>query len=63
MSKHNQANNGQYHVGGRLKPDDLARERMKQQETVPHHTAKDAPDTANPQVKQSDAVAGEAEEK
>ena len=63
MSKHNQVNNGQYHVGGMLKPDDLARERMKQQETVPHHKTKNPAEPANPQVRQSDAVAGEVEEK
>jgi hypothetical protein len=63
MSKHNQMNNGQYHVGGMLKPDDLARERMKQQETVPHHANKDSGEPPNPPAQQTDAVAGEAEEK
>ena len=33
MSKHNKVNPGQYHVGGRLTPDEMARERMKQQQT------------------------------
>ncbi len=30
MSKHNKVNPGQYHVGGRLTPDEAARERVKQ---------------------------------
>jgi hypothetical protein len=30
MSKQNKVNPGQYHVGGRLTPDEMARERMKQ---------------------------------
>jgi hypothetical protein len=64
MSKHNQANNGQYHIGGILRPDDLARERMKQQETVPHHTKKHSGDPPfAPPVDQSDAGSGESEEK
>jgi hypothetical protein len=33
MSKHNKVNPGQYHVAGRLTPDEMARERMKQQRT------------------------------
>jgi hypothetical protein len=64
MSKQNKVNPGQYHQGGRLTPDDLARERMKQQETVPRDTGKtsgEPPD--HPQVQQSDAAAGEADEK
>jgi hypothetical protein len=31
MSKQNKVNPGQYHVAGRLTPDEMARERMKQQ--------------------------------
>ena len=30
MSKHNKVNPGQYHVAGRLTPDEAARERVKQ---------------------------------
>jgi hypothetical protein len=30
MSKHNKVNPGQYHIAGRLTPDELARERVKQ---------------------------------
>jgi hypothetical protein len=30
VSKHNKVNPGQYHVGGRLTPDEAARERVKQ---------------------------------
>jgi hypothetical protein len=35
MSKQNKVNPGQYHVGGRLTPDEMARERMKQQRVTP----------------------------
>jgi hypothetical protein len=33
MSKHNKVNPGQYHVAGRLTPDEAARERVKQRTT------------------------------
>jgi hypothetical protein len=33
MSKHNKVNPGQYHVAGRLTPDEAARERVKQRNT------------------------------
>jgi hypothetical protein len=46
MSKHNKVNPGQYHVAGRLTPDEAARERVKQRntpasaaETSPRQTA------------------------
>ena len=57
MSKQNKVNPGQYHQGGRLTPDDLARERTKQQENVPRDTGKDADaPPSGPQVQQSDAA-------
>lgn len=64
MSKQNKVNPGQYHQGGRLTPDDLARERMKQQETVPRDTAKGSKEPPDhPHVQQPDAGDGDAEEK
>jgi hypothetical protein len=33
MSKHNKVNPGQYHLAGRLTPDEAARERVKQRNT------------------------------
>jgi hypothetical protein len=35
MSKQNKVNPTQYHVAGRLTPDDLARERVKQRSVAP----------------------------
>jgi hypothetical protein len=35
MSKQNKVNPGQYYVAGRLTPDEMARERMKQQRVTP----------------------------
>lgn len=35
MSKHNKVNKSNYDQGGRLTPDDLARERLKQGEKIP----------------------------
>jgi hypothetical protein len=42
MSRQNKVNPSQYHVGGRLTPDDLARERIKQRNVT-------APIDATPQ--------------
>ena len=35
MSRQNKVNPGQYYVGGRLTPDEMARERQKQQRVTP----------------------------
>jgi hypothetical protein len=42
MSKQNKVNPGQYYVAGRLSPDDMARERLKQLR-VAHERVNDAP--------------------
>ena len=42
MSKHNKVNPGQYYVAGRLTPDEMARERLKQLR-VAHERVTDAP--------------------
>jgi hypothetical protein len=55
MSKQNKVNPGQYYLGGRLTPDDMARERMKQQrvaavaEPAPRAKAAGAPRAARTQ--------------
>jgi hypothetical protein len=41
MSKPNKANKGRYVQAGRLSPDDLARERMKQQQVSAHAGERD----------------------
>ena len=38
MSKHNKVNPGQYHVAGRLTPDEAARERVKQRNVARRRT-------------------------
>jgi hypothetical protein len=54
MSKHNKVNPGQYYVGGRLTPDEMARERMKQQRT-PASTPASTPPPAPPARARADA--------
>ena len=41
MSKHNKANRNNYMMGGRLSPDDMARERMRQREVSGHSQSKE----------------------
>jgi hypothetical protein len=52
MSRQNKVNPGQYYVAGRLTPDELARERVKQ-----HHVSPDR-DTAQPKVMKAGAGTG-----
>lgn len=47
MSKHNKVNPGYYRIGGRLTPDDMARERAKQRPSIPKNDTPH-PRTASP---------------
>lgn len=47
MSKHNKVNPGYYRIGGRLTPDDMARERAKQRPSIPKNDTQH-PRTARP---------------
>jgi len=46
MSKHNKVNPGQYHLAGRLTPDEAARERVKQRNTPASATKAPRADSA-----------------
>jgi hypothetical protein len=48
MSRQNKVNPSQYHVAGRLTPDDLARERVKQRNVTPAADATPQGQTAHP---------------
>jgi hypothetical protein len=52
MSRQNKVNPGQYYVAGRLTPDELARERVKQRHVSPDR------DTAQPKVMKAGAGTG-----
>lgn len=66
MSKQNKVNPGQYYVGGRLTPDDMARERRKQQrpasavETAPREKPPGAPRRVKAQRRQAPPVSSRA---
>lgn len=48
MSRQNKVNPSQYHVAGRLTPDDLARERVKQRQASPPAEATPRGDGSHP---------------
>ena len=61
MSKHNKVNPGQYHLAGRLTPDEAARERVKQRNTPASATK--APSVKTPEARRNTAPRADAPSK